>query len=86
MWTLDYVNDLIATKQSLIADKDAFIREADFNRDLTECVKSRAFQLERLTKLEEIRTEMETCNATNCMNDYISQKALVYTLIQAYKA
>ena len=36
--------------------------------------------------IEEIRDEMKKCNATDSMNDYISQKALVYTLIQAYKA
>ena len=86
MWNIDFVNEMIATKQELIADKENFIREADFSRDLTESVKSRAVLLERLTKLEEIREEMEKCSATNTMNDYISQKALVYTLIQAYKA
>ena len=86
MCTIAFVNEMIATKQNQISDKEAFIREADFNRDLTDCVKSRAVLLERLTKLEEIREEMEKCSATNTMNDYISQKALVYTLIQAYKA
>jgi hypothetical protein len=86
MWTIDFVKEMIATKQEQISDKEAFIREADFSRDLTDCVKSRAVLLERLTKLEEIREEMEKCSATNTMNDYISQKALVYTLIQAYKA
>ena len=77
---------MIATKQDLISDKEDFIREADFSRDLTDSVKSRAVLLERLAKLEEIRDEMKKCNATDSMNDYISQKALVYTLIQAYKA
>ena len=86
MWTIDFVNEMIATKQEQISDKEDFIREADFSRDLTDSVKSRAVLLERLSKLEEIRDEMEKCNATESMNDYISQKALVYTLIQAYKA
>ena len=86
MWDIDFVNEMIATKQDLISDKEDFIREADFSRDLTDSVKSRAVLLERLAKLEEIRDEMEKCSATNTMNDYISQKALVYTLIQAYKA
>ena len=86
MWDIDFVNEMIATKQDLISDKEDFIREADFSRDLTESVKSRAVLLERLSKLEEIRDEMKKCNATDSMNDYISQKALVYTLIQAYKA
>ena len=86
MWTIDFVKEMIATKQEQISDKEDFIREADFSRDLTEPVKSRAALIERLTKLEEIREEMEKCSATNTMNDYISQKALVYTLIQAYKA
>lgn len=86
MWDIDFVNEMIATKQDLISDKEDFIREADFSRDLTDSVKSRAVLLERLAKLEEIRDEMKKCNATDSMNDYISQKALVYTLIQAYKA
>ena len=86
MWDLDFVNEMIATKKDVISDKEAFIREADFSRDLTDSVKSRAVLLERLAKLEEIRDEMKKCNATDSMNDYISQKALVYTLIQAYKA
>ena len=86
MWTIDFVKEMNATKQEQISDKEDFIREADFSRDLTESVKSRAALLERLSKLEEIRDEMEKCNATDSMNDYISQKALVYTLIQAYKA
>lgn len=86
MWDIDFVNEMIATKQDLISDKEDFIREADFSRDLTDSVKSRAVLLERLAKLEEIRDEMEKCDATESMNDYISQKALVYTLIQAYKA
>lgn len=86
MWDIDFVNEMIATKQNLISDKEDFIREADFSRDLTDSVKSRAVLLERLAKLEEIRDEMKKCNATDSMNDYISQKALVYTLIQAYKA
>ena len=86
MWTIDFVKEMIATKQEQISDKEDFIREADFSRDLTDSVKSRAVLLERLSKLEEIRDEMEKCNATESMNDYISQKALVYTLIQAYKA
>ena len=76
MWNIDFVNEMIATKQELISDKEDFIREADFNRDLTESVKSRAVLLERLTKLEEIREEMEKCSATNTMNDYISQKSI----------
>ena len=86
MWDIDFVNEMIATKKDVISDKEAFIREADFSRDLTDSVKSRAVLLERLSKLEEIRDEMKKCNATDSMNDYISQKALVYTLIQAYKA
>ena len=86
MWTIDFVKEMIATKQEQISDKEDFIREADFSRDLTDSVKSRAVLLERLAKLEEIRDEMKKCNATDSMNDYISQKALVYTLIQAYKA
>ena len=86
MWDLDFVNEMIATKKDVISDKEDFIREADFSRDLTDSVKSRAVLLERLAKLEEIRDEMKKCNATDSMNDYISQKALVYTLIQAYKA
>ena len=86
MWDIDFVNEMIATKQDLISDKEDFIREAAFSRDLTDSVKSRAVLLERLAKLEEIRDEMKKCNATDSMNDYISQKALVYTLIQAYKA
>ena len=86
MWDIEFVNEMIATKQDLISDKEDFIREADFSRDLTDSVKSRAVLLERLAKLEEIRDEMKKCNATDSMNDYISQKALVYTLIQAYKA
>ena len=86
MWDIDFVNEMIATKQDLISDKEDFIREADFSRDLTDSVKSRAVLLERLAKLEKIRDEMKKCNATDSMNDYISQKALVYTLIQAYKA
>ena len=86
MWNIDLVNDMIANKQEVIADKEDFIREADFSRDLTECVKSRAVLLERLSKLEEIREEIEKCSKTDNMDDYIAQKALVYTLIQAYKA
>lgn len=86
MWNLDFVNEMIADKQNRISDDEAFIREADFSRDLTDTVNSRAALLQRLTKLEEIRAEMEKCSAINNMNDYISQKALVYTLIQAYKA
>jgi hypothetical protein len=86
MWNLDIVNEMIATKQDIISDKEAFIIEADFDRDLTDCVKSRAALLERLTKLEEIRDEIAKCMSTDDTNDYISQKALVYTLIQAYNA
>ena len=41
---------------------------------------------ERVSETIKERDEMEKCNATESMNDYISQKALVYTLIQAYKA
>ena len=86
MWTIDFVKEMIATKQEQISDKEDFIREADFSRDLTESVKSRAALLERLSKLEEIGDEMDKCISTEDTNDYISQKAFVYTLIQAYKA
>ncbi len=85
MWNFDYVNDLIVTKQQQVHDKEDFIREADFNRDLTECVKSRALLLEHITKLEEIRDGISKCLSIDDTNDYIAQKASVYTLIQAYK-
>jgi hypothetical protein len=86
MWTIDFVLETIQLKQDMIRDKEDFIREAEYSRDLTDAVRSRAHMLERLTKLEEIRDEMKKCEETSAMNDYIAQKALVYTLIEKYKS
>jgi len=86
MWNLDFVLETLQLKQDMIRDKEDFIREAEFSRDLTDAVRSRAHMLERVTKLEEIRDEIKKCNDTSDMNDYIAQKALVYSLIEKYKA
>ncbi len=86
MWNPDYVKDMITMKSDQVSDKDAFIREADFNRDLVEVVNSRANLLAQLTALEEIRDEMAKCEEMADMNAYIAQKALVYTLIESYKS
>lgn len=86
MWNLDYVNDMINLKSEMIQDKDNFIREADFNRDITQAVLSRGNLLQQLTKLEEIRDEIQKCLDLEDMNEYISQFALVYGLIESYKA
>lgn len=86
MWTLDFVLETIQLKQDMVSDKDRFIREAEYSRDLTDAVLSRARMLERITKLEEIRDEIKKCDFITDMNDYIAQKALVYTLIESYKA
>lgn len=86
MWNLDYVNDLIAVKGDMIRDKEIFIREVDFNRDITKAVQSRSNLLKHLTQLEEIRHEMTKCLELGDTNEYISQFTLVYSLIEKYKA
>ena len=86
MWDLNYVNDMINLKSEMIQDKDNFIREADFNRDITQCVVSRSNLLMQLTKLEEIRDEIQKCLDLEDMNDYIAQFGLVHGLIESYKA
>jgi|TARA_R100001510_G_C7647534_1_gene204859 c-di-GMP-related signal transduction protein len=86
MWNIDYVNDMINVKSELIQDKESFIREVDFNRDITQAVLSRSNLLQQVTQLEEIRDEMQKCLDHEDTNEYISQFALVYTLIEKYKA
>ncbi len=86
MWDLNYVNDMINLKSEMIQDKETFIREVDFNRDITKAVKSRSNLLKHLTQLEEIRDEMTKCLELEDTNEYISQFTLVYSLIEKYKA
>ena len=85
MWDINFVAEMLSDKQDQLADKDEFIRESDFSRDLRQAVLSRQYLVKRISLLEEIRDQMVKCNNLADMNEYIDQKALVYTLIQAYK-
>tara|TARA_B100000963_G_scaffold17486_1_gene13397 strand:- start:2730 stop:2993 length:264 start_codon:yes stop_codon:yes gene_type:complete len=85
MWTLSYVKEQIGIKQIQIQDKDAFIREADYDRDLSECVAKRHALDIQLVKLEVIYLEMQKCEAMTDMELLIAQKKSVYNLIREYK-
>lgn len=86
MWDIHFVKEQIALKQDLINDKDDFIREADFSRDLTEIVESRRRLVNQLVKLQVIELEMEKSATMSDMDLYIAQKASVYALIEEYKS
>ena len=65
------------------------MREADFSTSLVSSEKKRQVLMSDISRLEEILKEMNKCKAletgTDNMNDYVAQKALVYTLIEKYK-
>ena len=72
-------------QDQILADKNEVIRDSSFSKDLRDLVASRNVLLTRITMMTEIRDEMLKCNDIVDMNDYIGQKALVYTLIQKLK-
>ena len=84
-WDLQRVEDTIRMQEDALADKNQVIRDADFSKDLRAYVLSRDSLLDRMAMMKEIRDEMVKCNGMEDMNDYIAQKALVYTLIQKFK-
>jgi len=86
MWNLDFVEETLETQREQLHNIEEYIRAADYQRDMTEQVKIRQELLNKHTALEEIRDEMTACEKLEEMNDLISQKALVYTLIQKYTA
>jgi predicted component of type VI protein secretion system len=86
MWNLDFVEETLEMQRQQLEQIDQYIRMADYQRDMTEQVKIRQDLLNKHTALEEIRDEMAACEKLEEMNDLISQKALVYTLIQKYTA
>ena len=86
MWNLDFVEETLEMQRQQLEQIDQYIRMADYQRDMTEQVKIRQDLLNKHTALEEIRDEMTACEKLEEMNDIISQKALVYTLIQKYTA
>tara|TARA_R100001440_G_scaffold48277_1_gene68140 strand:+ start:1078 stop:1356 length:279 start_codon:yes stop_codon:yes gene_type:complete len=86
MWNLDFVEETLEMQREQLEQIDQYIRMADYQRDMTEQVKIRQDLLNKHTALEEIRDEMTACEKLEEMNDIISQKALVYTLIQKYTA
>jgi hypothetical protein len=90
MWDLTYTKSEIADYKLQLTATEDFMRQADFSTNLIQTEKNRQRLLAKLNKLEEIHTEMHKCinieDAETNMNDYIAQKSLVYTLIQAYNA
>lgn len=85
-WDLKRVRDTLNLQQETLAERDAYIRAAEFSRDLRDIVRSREDLLDRMALLQEIHDEMVKCEGLTDMNDYIAQKALVYTLIDKFKA
>ena len=84
-WDLQSVEDTLKMQEVILADKNEVIRAANFSKDLRDQVASRNALLTRITMITEIRDEMLKCNEIVDMNDYIAQKALVYTLIKKLK-
>lgn len=84
-WDLQGVEDTLKMQEDILADKNEVIRASSFSKDLRDVVTSRNALLTRITMITEIRDEMLKCNDIVDMNDYIGQKALVYTLIQKLK-
>ena len=82
---LQGVEDTLKMQDQILADKNEVIRDSSFSKDLRDLVASRNVLLTRITMMTEIRDEMLKCNDIVDMNDYIGQKALVYTLIQKLK-
>ena len=99
MWTITYTKELISDKQCQLQDRESYMRDADFSTNLVSSEKKRQRLITDITKLEEILKEMNECNSIatcldsgevlsalkHTMNDYVAQKALVYTLIEKYK-
>jgi len=82
IWNLQGVEDTLKMQEDILADKNEAIRGSSFGEDLRDVVTSRNALLTRITMITEIRDEILKCNDIVDMNDYIGQKALVYTLIQ----
>ena len=80
-----YISYTSKDKLDQLKDKDIFIRDCDFSRDMRQTVLNRQKLVQKINDLEEIRDEMRKCIAIEEMNEYIAQKALVYTLIEKYK-
>jgi predicted component of type VI protein secretion system len=99
MWTITYTSELITDLQCQLQDRESYMREADFSTNLVSSEKRRQELIVDITRLEEILKEMNECNSMatcldsrevlsalkHTMNDYVAQKALVYTLIEDYK-
>jgi len=89
MWTIIYTSELISDLQCQLQDRESYMREADFSTSLVSSEKKRQVLMSDISRLEEILREMNKCKAletgTDNMNDYVAQKALVYTLIEKYK-
>ena len=85
MWTIDLVRELIDMKRDQIKESEDFIKEADFDRDITAQVKRRESLLISLGKLEEIEEWIIKTQECGDMNDYIAHKAYTYQLIEQYK-
>jgi len=84
IWELKDVQETLKLQRENLQEKDEYIRSTSYSHNLTDTVKSRAKLIERMTALEEIRDEIIKCDELEDMNDYIAQKALVYTLIKKY--
>ena len=88
MWNIPYTQDLISDLQCQLQDRESYMRDADFSTNLVSSEKKRQVLISDITRLEEILKEMNKCLAlgdSGSMNDYVAQKALVYTLIEKYK-
>jgi len=99
MWTITYTSELITDLQCQLQDRESYMREADFSTNLVSSEKKRQRLITDITRLEEILKEMNECNSIatcldsgevlsalkHTMNDYVAQKALVYTLIEKWK-
>ena len=84
MWNLNYLDTQISVINESIDNLNEYIKKADFDTDVTSPVLSRQQLIKKLTNLEEIKEQMVSTLECGDMNDYISNKAQTYRMIERY--
>ena len=85
MWTPNYTQDLINDYTVQLKERETFMKEADFSANLTRSEVERQRLVMRISMLSDIAARMAKCDTLENMEEYVTQKAYIYKLINDYK-
>lgn len=85
MWNLHYTQSLISDLQSEIIAINDYIKEVDYDVDISKCSEKRHALIGKEAKLIMILESMQSTMECGDMDDYINRKNLTRVLIKEYE-